>query len=94
MSSMSRHNQLSICTMVASIGGETCVYGCRHLIWGGAGSCEVAGQGNPVYYVCSCGDGYISKDSLGNPSCVLKTALQAIYMTVGPHSLPVRAHVA
>ena len=83
MSAMIRHNQLSTCTMDANLGGRACVYGCRHFIWGGTGACEVAGQGDSVHYVCSCDDGYISKDSFGNPSCVRKTALLVIHMTVG-----------
>ena len=84
MPAMTLHNQLSTCTMDANLGG--CVYGCRHVLWGGAGTCEVAGQGDSVRDACSCDYGYTSKDSLGNPSCVLKTALLVMNMAVGSHA--------
>lgn len=58
-----------------------CVYSCNHNIWGGDGTC-VSVQADPVKYECSCGDGYVSRDSVGSPSCVRKEALVVLYIAV------------
>ena len=89
VSTITCHRQHSPPPMGANFGRETCVHGCRHRIWGGAGTCMETGQGDSAHYVCSCDDGYSSNDSLGNPSCVRKTALLTIQMTVRPRKLSV-----
>lgn len=61
---------------------EGCLYDCNHPLWGGSGGCFPAGQADPIEYECSCGDGYISMNSLGRPSCVSKLALAGIYGSV------------
>ncbi|CAM9577418.1 unnamed protein product [Ectocarpus fasciculatus] len=58
-----------------------CIYSCRHPLWGGTGTCSE--QDGLIGYKCSCdGDGFVSTDSFGNPSCVLRVALVAAYIVV------------
>ena len=52
-----------------------CVFQCRHPVWNSRGNCSAN--------VCSCGPGFVSNDSLGNPSCVPETALVGIFASVG-----------
>lgn len=61
---------------------------CRHPIWQSEGTCSVASaaaqqQGVDSNVVCPCGAGFVSKDSLGNASCVPGLALIGIFASVG-----------
>lgn len=58
-----------------------CVYNCRHPLWGGAGVCTTADDDHPsVDERCSCDPGYATRDSMGYPSCVLRSGIVAIYV--------------
>lgn len=59
---------------------EDCVYGCRHPLWGGQGICSR--QADHADSTCLCDRGYLSLDSDGSPSCVRKSSLVAIFVTV------------
>lgn len=63
-----------------------CVFSCRHNVWGGNGTCMSIQEADSIEYECSCGDGYVSKDSFGLPSCVWKLALVGLYTAVRGNS--------
>lgn len=79
--------------MLTSGSGIECIYSCRHPLWGGSGSCEndlVLGT------TCACDDDgrFSSKDSFGNPSCVLKSVLMTIFLAVAAYELSLTAVLA
>lgn len=57
-----------------------CIYDCRHPLWGGKGFCtedhDSTGAGDET---CSCSVGFVSRNSIGNPSCVPKRVLVVTY---------------
>lgn len=57
-----------------------CIYGCRHPLWGGAGAC--VDQESGIGEICLCEDGFASRDSFGNPSCVAPRVLLACYYSI------------
>lgn len=64
-----------------------CVFSCRHPLWGGDGICITddtdSGSDPTVDGICSCGDGFISRDGAGYPGCVPKAALVTGYTILG-----------
>ncbi len=83
-----------ICSVTPRAGMMECVYSCRHPLWGGLGSCL---EHHPVLgTTCFCDDdGHFSPvDSLGNPSCVLKSALMALFLTTAAIELSLTAILA
>ena len=60
-----------------------CVFHCKHPLWGGDGICITDDSDPTVDAACSCGAGYISRDSAGYPSCVPKVVLVTGYTILG-----------
>lgn len=60
---------------------EGCIYSCRHPLWKGEGRCQPHEE-DASKYECLCDPGYISTDSLGNPSCVPVSVLIAVYFAI------------
>lgn len=58
----------------------SCVYDCRHELWGGDGICDEENEYGLAE--CSCDAGFISRDALGHASCVPKRVLVRAYIVV------------
>ncbi len=56
-----------------------CVHDCIHPWWGGAGACR---EEDAQASVCLCDAGYVSRDAIGNPSCVPRRALFTTYLVL------------
>lgn len=63
---------------------STCIFNCRHPVWGGEGACSVDQHGAPV---CLCDAGFASRDALGHANCVPFQALVSGYLVLAALSL-------
>lgn len=60
---------------------KSCVYDCRHPLWGGEGACIIDDDA-AVDETCLCDVGFATVDALGNPSCVRKGPVFMAYLAV------------
>lgn len=58
-----------------------CVFDCRHPLWGGDGVC-VYDDDATADAVCLCDAGFVSRNTIGYPSCVPERTLVTCYLVV------------
>lgn len=60
-----------------------CRYDCRHPLWGGEGFCTEDHDDSTVAdESCMCSAGFVSRNAIGNPSCVPKRVLVGAYIVL------------
>ncbi|CAM9986029.1 unnamed protein product [Ectocarpus sp. 6 AP-2014] len=63
---------------------STCMFTCRHPVWGGEGICTTNHHGASM---CVCDAGFVSRDALGHASCVPYRVLVSGYLVLAALSL-------
>lgn len=60
----------------------TCVYDCRHPLWGGSGVCVTNDTQAGNSEACSCDAGFVTTDFFDKPSCVPERVLTVHYLAI------------